>query len=105
MTHCRRFDDLEGSGPRGNKEVIEMQSIMATIKQGIQELFPAAMDLEIVPDTALDDIPDWDSMSSVNFKVFLEETFKVPIPEDLLNGGSTIGDIVAYVGNGHVVAH
>jgi acyl carrier protein len=74
-----------------------MQTILFKIREGIQELFPAAVGFEIIPDTLLNHIPDWDSMSSVNFKVFLEENFKVGIPDDLLEGGSTIGDIIAHV--------
>jgi acyl carrier protein len=36
-------------------------------------------------------------MTSVNFKVFLEETFGVSIPDDLLEGGSTIGEVIAFI--------
>lgn len=74
-----------------------MQAILLKIREGIQELFPGAIGFEIIPDTLLNHIPDWDSMSSVNFKVFLEENFKVGIPDDLLEGGSTIGDIIVHI--------
>ena len=37
-------------------------------------------------------------MTSVNFKVFLEETFGVTIPDDLLEGGSTIGEVITFMG-------
>ncbi len=36
-------------------------------------------------------------MSSVNFKVFLEETFGVKITDDLLEGGSTIGEVMSFI--------
>ena len=74
-----------------------MQNALSMITEGIHEIFPAAVGFEIIPDTLLNDIPDYDSMASVNFKVFLEETFRVSIPEDLLEGGSTIGEIIAHV--------
>ena len=74
-----------------------MLEVLATIREGIPELFPGAMGFEIAPDTPLNDIPEWDSMTSVNFKVFLEETFGVSIPDDLLEGGSTIGEVIAFI--------
>ena len=74
-----------------------MLEVLATIREGIPELFPGAMGFEIVPDTLLNDIPEWDSMTSVNFKVFLEETFGVSIPDDLLEGGSTIAEVIAFI--------
>jgi acyl carrier protein len=36
-------------------------------------------------------------MSTVNFKVFLEETFSVMVPENLLEGGSSVGEIIAFI--------
>jgi acyl carrier protein len=75
-----------------------METIMSKIKEGITEIFPAAVGLEIIPDTPLSNIPDWDSMASVNFQVYLEEAFSVEIPTDLLEGGSTIGEIIAHIG-------
>lgn len=74
-----------------------MQEVLLKIKEGIPELFPGADGFEIVPDTLLNHIPEWDSMSSVNFKVFLEETFGVKIPDDLLEGGSTIGEVISFI--------
>ena len=74
-----------------------MQAILFKIREGIEEIFPAAAGFEVIPDTLLNHIPDWDSMSSVNFKVFLEETFRVMVPEDLLEGGSSVGEIIAFI--------
>jgi acyl carrier protein len=74
-----------------------MLEVLTTIREGIPDLFPAAMSFGIEPDTLLSDIPEWDSMSSVNFKVFLEETFGVSIPDDLLEGGNTIGEVIAFI--------
>ncbi len=67
-----------------------MQQVLFKIREGIYELFPAAMGFEIVPDTLLNRIPEWDSMSSVNFKVFLEETFKVPFPKTCSRGAQPL---------------
>ena len=50
------------------------------------------MGFDMIPDTLLNDIPERDSMTSVNVKVFLEETFGVSIPDDLLEGESTNND-------------
>ncbi len=75
-----------------------MLEALTTIREGIPELFPGAAGFEIQPETLLNDIPEWDSMTSVNFKVFLEETFGVIIPDDLLEGGSTIGEVITFIG-------
>ena len=74
-----------------------MSEVLATIREGIPELFPGAIGFEIGPETLLNDIPEWDSMTSVNFKVFLEETFGVIIPDDLLEGGSTVGEVITFI--------
>ncbi len=74
-----------------------MLEVLATIREGIPDIFPDAMGFPIEPETPLNHIPEWDSMSSVNFKVFLEETFGVKIPDDLLEGGSTVGDVISFI--------
>ncbi len=74
-----------------------MREILSKIQEGIPELFPAAMGFSVAPETLLSDIPEWDSMSSVNFKVFLEETFAVKIPDDLLEGESTIEEVILFI--------
>ena len=74
-----------------------MSEVLSTIREGIPDLFPGAVGFSIDPDTMLNHIPEWDSMSSVNFKVFLEETFGVKIPDDLLEGGSTIGEVINFI--------
>jgi acyl carrier protein len=74
-----------------------MLEALQTIREGIPGLFPDAMGFPIEPETPLNHIPEWDSMSSVNFKVFLEETFGVKIPDDLLEGGSTISEVINFI--------
>lgn len=74
-----------------------MSEVLSAIREGIPELFPGAIGFDVSPDTLLNHIPEWDSMSSVNFKVFLEETFGVKIPDDLLEGGSTIGEVISFI--------
>jgi acyl carrier protein len=74
-----------------------MQVIMQKIREGIHDMFPAAMAIEIGQDTLLSHIPDWDSMSSVNFKVFLEEAFGAQVPDELLEGGRKISEIVTFI--------
>ncbi len=78
-----------------------MIELLTKIQNGIPELFPSALGFKVAPDTLLGDIPEWDSMSSVNFKVFLEETFGVHIPDDLLEGESSIADIIQFIRTGN----
>ena len=75
-----------------------MLETLTTIREVIPELFPGATGFEVHQDTMLSDIPEWDSMTAVNFKVFLEETFGVTIPDDLLEGGSTVGEVITFIG-------
>jgi acyl carrier protein len=74
-----------------------MMEMLTKIQSGIPELFPGALGFKVDPDTLLGDIPEWDSMSSVNFKVFLEETFGISIPDDLLEGESSIADVIEFI--------
>ena len=73
-----------------------MQEILTTLRNGIQEIVPVAGG-KISLETSLADIPDWDSLHSVTLQMFLEETFNMKIPLDLVEGDSTIGDIVNYL--------
>ena len=75
-----------------------MLEALTSIREVIPELFPGAAGFEILLDTILSDIPEWDSMTAVNFKVFLEETFGVTIPDELLEGGSTVGEVITFIG-------
>ena len=81
-----------------------MLEVLQTIREGIPDIFPDAMGFPIEPETPLNFIPEWDSMSSVNFKVFLEETFGVKIPDDLLEGGSTMGEVISFIRKVRLVA-
>jgi len=74
-----------------------MLEVLQTIRECIPDLFPDAMGFPIEPETPLNLIPEWDSMSSVNFKVFLEETFGVKIPDDLLEGETTVGEVISFI--------
>ena len=74
-----------------------MEETLFKIKDGITEVLPDAIGFEIHLDTLLNNIPEWDSMTSVNFKVFLEETFSVRIPDELLEGESTIGELIEFI--------
>jgi acyl carrier protein len=73
-----------------------MHEILAKLKDGIQEIMPGA-GRQIVLETTIADIPTWDSLHSVTLQMFLEETFKTSIPLDLVQGDSTIGDIIHYL--------
>jgi acyl carrier protein len=69
------------------------------IIQGIFDIFPDLDGLEFNGETILGEIPDWDSMAAVNLQVFIEETFKVQLPLDLLNENAKIAEVVHYIDN------
>jgi acyl carrier protein len=66
------------------------------IAKGIRDLFPD-MGAGISPDTRLGEIPDYDSMAAVNLQTYLEETFRVSVPLDLLGEELTIRELMEYI--------
>ncbi len=76
-----------------------MSDTLERIKQGLEEIFPEAADMEITPDMELGELPDWDSMSSVNFQTFIEEEFSVTIPQDRLNENVTVNEVIEMIEN------
>jgi len=76
-----------------------MASTLKTLKVGIEDLFPEVENLNITEETRLGDIPDFDSMAGVNLQSFIDETFKVAIPLDLLGEDTTLKDIVDFIEN------
>lgn len=74
-----------------------MSDTFGKIKEGIEELFPETEDMDITPDTELGEIPDWDSMASVNLQGFLEQTFAITVPQDLLNEETRISEVISFV--------
>jgi acyl carrier protein len=75
-----------------------MEQMLFKIKEGLQEFLPDVRKFELIPDTPLKLIPDWDSMCTVNLKIYLEDAFGVDVPEDLLEGESTLGEIIDFIG-------
>ena len=73
-----------------------MQEILAKLKDVMQGILPGA-GRYVVPETTISNIPSWDSLHSVTFQMFIEETFNKKVPLDLLEGESTIGDIARYL--------
>lgn len=74
-----------------------MQDILNKIKDGIIDLFPEVGNLTLTAETSLGQIPDFDSMASVNFQTFLEESFPLRIPLDMINEETTLGELAAYI--------
>lgn len=74
-----------------------MTDILREICQGLREIFPEMGDIAITPETQLREIPDWDSMSSVNFQGFLEQKFGISIPQELLGEEISISDVISFI--------
>ena len=74
-----------------------MGDIFKKLQDGIRQLFPEIDDMEIQLETELGEIPDWDSMSAVNLQSFLEQEFKVTVPQDLLNEETTVKEVISFV--------
>ena len=76
---------------------MKKEDIVATITDGLNEVFPESVGVEVNAKTRLDEIPDWDSMASVNLQMFLESAFGCSVPAELLSGETPIGDIVEHI--------
>jgi len=76
---------------------MKTEDIIAKITEGLHEVFPESVGVEVNAETLLDEIPDWDSMASVNLQMFLEDAFGCPVPPELLSGETPIGDIVQHI--------
>ena len=74
-----------------------MNAILTQIIEGLQEIFPDMGDMAITSDTELGEIPDWDSMSAVNFQSFVEQNFQVSIPLDILSEENTVGEVISFI--------
>ncbi|NPU85803.1 MAG: acyl carrier protein [Syntrophaceae bacterium] len=75
-----------------------MDEILRKIRAGVLETFPDAEGIEITLDTKLGDIPEWDSIAAVNLQTYLQETFPVRIPLDLMSDETTIGELTTFIG-------
>ncbi len=74
------------------------ETILATIRSGIEELFPDVGKVPITLQMRLGDIPDYDSMAAVNLQMFLEERFPLKVSLDMLTEDMTLGELIEYIG-------
>ena len=76
---------------------MKKEGIVAKITEGLNEVFPESVGLEVNGETLLEEIPHWDSMASVNLQIFLETAFGCSGPAQLLSAETPIGDIVEHI--------
>ncbi len=74
-----------------------MEDILRKIRAGILENFPDAAAVAITPETKLGEIPEWDSIAAVNLQTYLQETFPVRIPLDLLTDETAVGELATFI--------
>ena len=68
-----------------------MEKIITAIKSAFEEFDESEFRLDML----LDEIPDWDSMSSINFQLALQNTFGVKLSEDVVfTGEHTVSDVI-----------
>lgn len=63
---------------------------MKKLIEVIKSVFPDAVVEKCTLATLLEDIPDWDSMNSVNLQIELENAFGVSFLDDGLDGKTSI---------------
>lgn len=74
-----------------------MNNTLAILIMGIQDLFPEADAIQFDGESELGKIPDWESMAAVNLQYFIENTFHVSIPLDMLTEKATLYELVKYI--------
>jgi acyl carrier protein len=74
-----------------------MEETLRKIQAGILDIFPDAAAFEITLETKLGEIPEWDSIAAVNLQTYLQETFPVRIPLDLLTDETAVGELVTFI--------
>ena len=74
-----------------------MNERLKTIEEGLKEIFPETEEMEMTVDTCLGDVPDWDSMATVNFQAYLEQTFQVSVSAEQLDEDTTLGDVIGLI--------
>jgi acyl carrier protein len=79
---------------------MDRADMLMKIKEGIQDVFPEALDLEINEAMVLESIPGWDSMAAVNLQIYLENAFGVAVPGEMLTGDTRIEDILEHIQGG-----
>jgi acyl carrier protein len=79
---------------------MDRADMLMKIKEGIQDVFPEALNLELNEAMVLESIPGWDSMAAVNLQIYLENAFGVAIPGEMLTGDTRIEDILEHIQGG-----
>jgi acyl carrier protein len=74
-----------------------MEDILRKIQAGILENFPDAAAVAITLETKLGEIPEWDSIAAVNLQTYLQETFPVRIPLDLMTDETAVGELATFI--------
>ncbi len=74
-----------------------MSGTLSRVIMGLVDMFPEVDGSGINGETKLGELPDWDSMAAVNLQVFIEESFHVQVPLDLLNERVMIAEVVKYI--------
>jgi len=67
---------------------------MKKLFEVVKSVFPDAVVEKYTPATLLEDIPDWDSMNSVNLQIELENVFGVSLLDDGLDGKTSIQELM-----------
>lgn len=74
-----------------------MKEMILKLKEAIAEIFPEIVTMEITPDTLLEQIPDWDSMTAINLLVFLNEHYDLDLKQDSLTDDTSFGEILEQI--------
>lgn len=76
-----------------------MEVSAATIFKGLKEIFPECRAKDLSLETALGDMPEWDSMAAVNLQTFLLQEYEVEVPLELLADETSLKEIITFLEN------
>jgi acyl carrier protein len=81
------------------KEIVSMQISSEHIIEGLREVFPECSGMTLEMETQLGELPEWDSMASVNLQTFLLQQFEVEVPLELMADQTTVEELLAFLQN------
>ena len=78
---------------------LSQDNAIQKIIRGLLELFPQVGKDTVRAETALGEMPEWDSMAGVNLQTYLLQQFNIEVPLELLSDDTTLNEIAAFLIN------
>lgn len=74
-----------------------MNEILLKLQEDLVEIFPEISTITLTPESQLQEIPEWDSMASINLLVFLKENFNIQLEQSFLSDDRQFKEIIELI--------